>query len=167
MRALSIALAIFILLLVAATRCSATDFTGVKTQVGEVVYVTGATGVEVAGPVRTFSADAISIDRFTWQSDDVLRIERRGDRTWDGALIGAGVSTLFNPAIVTCGRCAVRWVGFWAAVGWLIDADRVGRTTIYQRPRSLPRRSVITPSFMENGTGSKGVGLTWSFRRLH
>jgi hypothetical protein len=168
MRALGFALAIFILLLAAATRCNATDFASVKTPVGEFVYVTGATGVEIGGPVTALSSGQISIDRFTWNPDDVLRIERRGDRTWDGALIAGGLSTLFNPAIASsCGACFARWVGLWSTVGWLVDAGRVGRTTVYQRPRSLPRRSVITPAFMKSGKGRTGMGLTWSFRRLH
>jgi hypothetical protein len=161
MRSLAFAVAIFVLLLAASPQCDQTDFADVKTTIGEVVYVTASTGVEVGGPIEAISSGLLKIDNYTWQPEDVLRIERRGDRTWDGALIGAGASLMAAGA--SCRRCYLRWVTFWSAAGWLIDASHVGRTTIYQRPRAHPRRSVISPSLTDRG---KGLQLTWSFRRL-
>lgn len=73
--------------------------------------------------------------------DDVVRIERRGDRTFDGAVRGASI--LGGLCVLNCGQ-GLNNSGQWpmavlanaavgAVIGWWFDRAHVGRTVIYQR----------------------------------
>ena len=65
--------------------------------------------------------------------DSILSIERRGDRIWNGALIGAAVGLL--PLLTSRGEMPGGWVaasvGSWTALGAGVDALIPGWTPIY------------------------------------
>jgi hypothetical protein len=150
MRLLTLA-AVFVVLAASATYAQS-DFSSLKAAPGDVVYVIDANGVEIGGPLTTVSPGFLSIGSYQFDAGQVLKIDRRGDPSWNGALVGAGVTALFTGGSVRCGRCFAGWVGFWSAVGWLIDRDHVGRTTIYRRG-AIRGRSTVVPALTDRGTG--------------
>ena len=65
---------------------TAPDFSTLRLKVGDTIYVTDtATGVEVSGPLKTFTAAQLSIDGYVFTPVPGLRIDRPGDPIWDGA----------------------------------------------------------------------------------
>src|SRR5258708_903425 len=65
------------------------DFSQLKAKVGDIVYVTDlTTGVEVSGPLSDISGLRLAIDGYVFAPAASLKIERRGDPIWDGAVYG-------------------------------------------------------------------------------
>jgi hypothetical protein len=159
MRSLTLAVVTFVVV-GAPTTYAQSDFGGLNVAPGDVVYVIDANGVEISGPLTTVSPNVLSIGSYQFDAGKVLKIDRRGDPSWNGALVGAGVSALLSGgSVVACGRCIAPWVGFWGAIGWLIDRDHIGRTTIYRRGPTR-RRSTVAPAFTDH---SKGFVLAIGF----
>jgi hypothetical protein len=87
----------------------------------------------------------------TVPAGQLQRVDRRGDRPWDGALIGFGVGVGFwmmtastdhglgldprmdNPDDVTLGD-TIAMISFCTAVGYIVDALHVGRHTVLVGP---------------------------------
>ena len=144
------------------------DFSRLRLLVGDVVYVTDlTTGVEVKGPIRSLSPDALAIDGLQFEIGQPLKIELAGDPIWDGAAIGFGVGALFG---VTIGSeaclhapqwtCAVSGGVTYAALGALIDWVHKGRRFVYAT--SSERAGVrIVP---EVSSHQKSVTIAWSFK---
>jgi hypothetical protein len=158
MRSLILAAVTFGLLSVSPTYAQS-DFSSLDAVPGDVVYVMDANGVEIGGALTRASSNSLFIGSYQFDSKQVVKIDRRGDSSWNGALVGAGVSSLLNGGLVSCGRCFARWIGFWSAMGWLIDRDHVGRTTIYRRG-TAGRRSSVSPAVTEHG---KGIAVVVGF----
>ena len=67
------------------------DFARLKVKPGDTVYVLDEqTGVEVTGPVRSVTPAELKVEGYSFKPMDGLKIERRGDPIWDGALLGGG-----------------------------------------------------------------------------
>lgn len=118
---------------------AAQDFSDLRAKVGDVVYVTESSGVQTTGKLTMMSASTLSMNGRTFMPGDVLRIERRGDPLWDGALIGlavgAGVGTLLAKG--ECGvdlaawQCTAQAAAWGALFGTFIDWQHSGRTLIF------------------------------------
>ncbi len=124
---------------------------------GTRIYVTPAAGgPKVEGSLLSLSAESVALlvegDVRTMPLDSVKRIERAGDSSIDGAVIGA---------LLVGGRCArvcgqgltssnqiaravLTTTAVGAVVGWWVDRNHVGRTRIYplipDRCDTHPRR---------------------------
>lgn len=124
---------------------------------GTRIFVTSAAGgPKVEGALLSLSADSVALlvegDVRTMPLDSVKRIERAGDSSIDGAVIGA---------LLVGGRCArvcgqgltssnqiaravLTTTAVGAVVGWWVDRNHVGRTRIYplipDRRDTHPRR---------------------------
>jgi hypothetical protein len=142
------------------------DFSHLKVKLGQFVYVTdAAAGVEVSGPLESLSPWVLTVDGYTFEPKPGLKIERRGDSLWNGALIGFGLGAfLFYPVVSEVGPAgAFRPINgcLWAGIGGLIDYAHVGRTTIYDRSSDAPGRSVrLVPDV---GAHRKAVALAVRF----
>lgn len=133
-----------------------TDFRDLKLKVGQVVYVTNSSGVEVGGPLTVLSPLALSIDGHEFKPLPGLKIQRRGDPIWDGAVYGVTVG-LVAGMLSASGECGVDWStgrctasgGMWgAAIGALFDWAHVGRTTVFLGTGNKTARSIhVLPSF--------------------
>jgi hypothetical protein len=120
------------------------DFSSLKAKLG---YVTDAnTGIEVSGSLTSLSPTELSIDGYRFESRAGMKIERRGDSLWNGAVIGFGLGAALAFCGVECGDQRM-WVSrlesglFWAGIGALIDYEHVGRTTIFDRSSDALGRS--------------------------
>ncbi len=128
-----------LLLLVAGVAHGQTDFSALRLKPGDVVYITPASGPEVSGRVTFVSPSAPGVDGVEFKPEPGLKIQRRGDPVWDGALSGALLG-LVAGVLLAGSECGVQWsfgkcvassVTWLGGLGTLIDARRVGRTTIY------------------------------------
>lgn len=126
------------------------DFRAVRLKPGDVVYVTPPSGLEVRGRVTHVTPSAITVDGVEFRPGPGLRIQRRGDQVWDGlikglviggvvgVIMGAGECDVANP-YWACVASGVAWFG---ALGTVVDALHVGRTTVYigtSRPSGASR----------------------------
>lgn len=133
--------------------------------VGDTVEVTDADGVVLSGVLGKVTDRTIVLASRELALEGVLKIDRRGDPIWDGALIGAGVGLAFSPGLTeVCLResraaCALRPIVFYGAIGALWDKLHVGRTTIYRRP-GAGRHAAVVPFASRRATG---VAVRWSF----
>jgi hypothetical protein len=140
----------------------AQDFTFLRVRAGQIVRVTEAgTGVRIIGPVTSVTRDAIRVGDREFAPGAGLKIERRGDALWNGALIGFGLGTLVLYPIVPefvppRGRSVRPANGLvWAAIGALIDRVHVGHTTIYDGSSDASGRSVrLVPDVAANRKGA-------------
>jgi hypothetical protein len=142
------------------------DFSHLNIRLGDVVYVTQPSGVEVSGPLTALSPSSLSIDGYEFDLPKVAKIERRGDPIWDGALkgflVGAGLGlltagdecSLVRPAW----ECVVNLGISFAAIGALIDLGHTGRTTIFRNgpTGSSSLAPLVTPN-------ARGVALAFRF----
>jgi hypothetical protein len=116
-----------------------TDFSGIDVGPGDTVYVTDPSGVEVTGQVTALSPSRIGIGKYVFEPVAGLRIERRGDPLWDGAVIGvaSGLALGALTAVGECGtggragRCVLAGTGWLGLMGLVIDWQHVGRTRVY------------------------------------
>jgi hypothetical protein len=155
-------LAIVICVAVPGSVCAQDDFSHLKVKLGQIVYVTdAATGVEVSGPLKSWSPSALTVDGYPFEPKPGLKIERRGDSLWNGALIGFGLGAfLIFPVVSEVGPAgAFRPINgcLWAGIGALIDYAHVGRTTIYNRSRTAAFSRHIRPIVAAH---TKGVAFT-------
>jgi hypothetical protein len=115
------------------------DFAGLDLKAGDIVYVTESSGTKVTGRLSSVSPALLVVDKYVFKPAPGLRIERRGDRIWDGAAIGvaAGVGLGALTAAGECGidrggwRCTLAGAGWLGLIGTLIDWRHVGRTEVY------------------------------------
>lgn len=106
----------------------------------------------IEGSLLTLSAESVTLlahgERRTYPLDQVTRVERRGDGSWDGALRGAGVlGGLCAVSVYTCAqgarggrRLVLANAALGALLGWWIDRAHEGRTTIYAPSSQDSRR---------------------------
>ena len=128
---------------------TASDFSHLPVKVGDTIYVTEATGVEVSGPVKTLTPDALAVAGYTFTPGSTSRIERPGDPLWDGALIGWGVGALIGATVgaEACLRraqwhCVAEGGLTYALFGVVIDFAHKGRRTIYKGATGEREKSV-------------------------
>jgi hypothetical protein len=115
-----------------------TDFSGLKIKIGQITYVTSPDDTQISGRLTGLSPAALSIDGYQFQPLPGMKIERRGDPIWDGAVSGLAAGLFFG-MLTASGECGVDWSsrrciaagGMWGAViGAGIDFVHVGRTTV-------------------------------------
>src|SRR5438876_6041026 len=96
--------AVFSIAIAAAARAQPPDFSGLKIKPGDVIYVTEPSGVEVTGPLETLSPSELEVNGRSFTPTAGLKIQRRGDPIWDGALIGlaAGMAIGSTVAAEAC-----------------------------------------------------------------
>jgi hypothetical protein len=132
---------------------------------GDTVEVTEGDGVVVSGVLSKVTDRTIMLASRELPLDGVLKIDRRGDPIWDGALIGAGVGLAVSSGVAeVClhesrPACALGPVAFYSAMGALWDKLHVGRTTIYRR-RGARAHTAVVPFASARATG---VAVRWSF----
>jgi hypothetical protein len=143
------------------------SLTGRLCHLADVIYVTDPAGTIVSGRLTTISRSALIIDSREFKPAPGLTIERRGDRLWNGTLIGIGIGGLLG-AVGTFGegclgidntrskwQCDARGgLAFGAVYGALIDWVHKGRTVIYKgrvgkpslrvAPTLMPSAKVLT-----------------------
>jgi hypothetical protein len=144
------------------------------------IHVIDSRGLETTGVIRRHDNDSLVImmaggeDR-VFRSDQVTRVERRGDSLKNGALIGAGVGAL--PALSLLGACSDEVLstcesdmalivaisaGVYGLLGAGIDAMIVGRTTVYRGP-APPVRASLSPIVKPSADGTR-LGMRVRFR---
>jgi hypothetical protein len=137
-------------LLWAPSALAQSDFSNLKIKPGDIVYVTDATGVEVSGPVTSLAPSLLSIGSHSFAPMPGLKIERRGDPIWDGAVYGA-LAGLAVGALAASGECGVGGSatvcvlsgGAWfAGIGAFIDYRHKGRTRVFVGSPTPSTRSV-------------------------
>jgi hypothetical protein len=106
-------------------------------RIDQEVRVTDESGRQVTGRIRGLTADSFAVGDRTFTASQVASIERKGDRLWNGVLIGAAVGA-FLPLLPTeaCfnqsgAGCVASGIETGALLGLLIDALHRGYTTIY------------------------------------
>jgi hypothetical protein len=128
------------------------DFTGLTLRIGDVVQGTESSGHTTTGRLRDMTSSRVVVSTREFAPAPGLRIERLGDRVWDGAAMGAGIGSLVG-LVVAGGECGVDWPEWkcsmagtmWGGlIGTLIDWTRKERVTvyIYQPPAPLSGRTV-------------------------
>ena len=124
------------LVVAAAPAFAQQDFSTLGVRPGDVVYVTEASGTQTIGRLASLSSSSLSIDGRDFTPAGTLRIERRSDPLWDGAvyglLAGGGVGVILSNG--ECGsfaRCTGALAGWGALFGTLIDWRHSGRTLIF------------------------------------
>lgn len=104
-------------------------------------------GTVLAGSLISLSDTSIAILMASGPREiprgDVVRIERRGDSTLDGAVRGASI--LGGLCALNCGQgvndsshfaqVVLSNAAIGAVIGWWFDFRHVGRTVIHSRPR--------------------------------
>jgi len=126
---------------------------------GDHVFVTTRTAGEIRGRLVHLSSDAVvvasGLQEQTILLSDIAWMEKRGDRLWNGALIGGGLLgfALMGGAGASCSpdcssvvpRAFAAGLAIGAAVGAMIDWTIPGRTLLYGK---RPDRSggVLTPA---------------------
>lgn len=144
---------------------------------GATVHVLPDAGAEVSGKLLRVDAGALVLlvegSERRFKQSRVRRIDKRGDRLGNGAIIGAGVgavSGLLAALISDCpgkdpgGSCVgaraagfVLSVGVYSALGVGIDALAVGRTTVYESTAASSRQ---VPD-QARGFGLVRLGVSW------
>jgi hypothetical protein len=128
------------------------------------VRVTDDRGGQVEGRVDALAADSLTVNGRLFTAARIARIERKGDRLWNGLIIGAGVG-VFLPLLPTeaCsnqsrGGCIASGIVTGALLGLAIDAVHRGYTTVYRAERRSTVRVVprIDPH-------SRGVAVSLAF----
>ena len=125
-------------------------------------YATVANLIEdgrVGGVIASLTPSSLVIDRYEFAPDTTLRIDRRGDPTWDGALKGAAWGVVFNGGLIAQPAAFARCIEIWSLVGWPVDVDHVGRTTIFQQ--NQPARGLRLAPISDRD--HKGVALAFRF----
>jgi hypothetical protein len=162
-----IARLMFPVLLSASPAYGQTDFTGLKVNPGDIVYVTRANGATISGPLDAVSPSSITVDRETVPYEPGLKIAREGDRLTNGIIIGAAIGVVMGSTVgaEACldsplAACAAGGAAVWGGIGALVDWLRKGRTTIFEAPRAGTPNVRLVPSI---GLERKKVDLVLSF----
>jgi hypothetical protein len=144
---------------------------------GAIVHVLPDEGAEVSGRLLRVDAGSLVLlvegSERRFEQSRVRRIDKRGDRLRNGAIIGAGVgavSGLLAALISDCpgkdpgGSCVgaraagfALSVGVYSALGVGIDALAVGRTNVYESPATSSRQ---VPD-QARGFGLVRLGVRW------
>jgi small nuclear ribonucleoprotein (snRNP)-like protein len=129
---------------------------------GQRVTVTTNDGTRLNGDLQSVDASHLVLrngDRLReFAERDVRQVRRRGDRLWNGALIGAGAGAAAG-ALIGGSRpgCSGSDAGFCAGVGAYlgiplgaviglsVDAMLPHADVLYERPRAQARHWVIVP----------------------
>jgi hypothetical protein len=156
---------------------SSVDQLATKVKRGDTIYVLDANGGETKGTLAEASESSIRL-RVNGQmreipAGDVQRVARRGDRLWNGALIGAaagGALAVSSQGDPTCaelnrlygkGTCynssnplgVLVGAAIGGAIGAGIDALIPGRTVVY---RATPQRAVrLAPVLSGHQAGAR------------
>jgi hypothetical protein len=147
----------------------APDFSQLHVNVGDKVYVTDmTTGVEVSGPLTSFSATELAINGRVFAPAPGLKIQKAGDRIWDGTLIAAGIGTLAGTTVGSeaclhhsLWPCAISGAVSYGLIGALIDSLHKGRTKIYRSSSGSPAASVRLMPMVDSR--QKRVALAFAF----
>jgi hypothetical protein len=117
-----------------------TDFNGARLKIGDTVYVTTAAGAETNGIVASVSASQLTLAGLVFTPAETMKVQRRGDRIWNGLLIGGlaggfaylagGSGESSNASLFLSGAA------LFGGLGALIDFENVGRTTVYRNPKA-------------------------------
>ena len=141
-----------------------TDFTGLQLKPGKLVRVTESGGTRVTGVLTRVTQESIEIEGRPFSPSTVTRIERRGDRLWNGLAIGAAaglvMAALPNEACFDKSgvECALTGMETGALLGLLVDGLHRGYTTVYRSPgKALVR---LAPQVDRR---RKGVALSMRF----
>lgn len=151
-----------------------------KVKSGDTVYVLDTNARETTGTFARVSPASIAVlvdgQIREISFDDVSQVARRGDRLWNGAVIGGAFGALaavlvntsadgclFSPCVATAGErtfTVLAVAGVYTAIGAGIDALIHGRTVVY---RATPQRTVhLNPIFSGahgGATASVAVGF--------
>ena len=138
--------------------------------VGDVVYVTDASGVTIKGRLDEAMDDAVRLNfktgRRTISAADVRRVQwRQPDSPLTGLFIGAaigaipGIYWLIADPNECTGMCPEDYVaiGVGALVGWLIDRSISRKVTVYERqpPASRVPAVLVGPLVTRNRLGAQ------------
>ena len=132
------------------------DFSGLTLRIGDVVQVTESSGYTTTGRLADMTSSRVVVSAREFAPAPGLRIERLGDRVWDGAAMGAGIGSLVG-LVMAGGECGVDWPEWkcsmagtmWGGlIGTLIDWARKERVTVYmyKPPAALSGRTVAVPT---------------------
>jgi hypothetical protein len=160
------------------------DELGRRMKPGQKVQVLERSGRLTEGVITEVSESSLTLfagENRTLPAEEVLRVDREGDPVWNGILIGAasgavaGVVVLLSSRSLSeeqkladnCPECTSPSIvaiaaAEGAAVGWLIDGLRKGRTRLYEAPLSRTRRATVdvTPVV---GQGRRGLAVAVGF----
>lgn len=163
----AIARLVFTVLLCASPAYAQTDFTGLRANTGDVIYITRATGATISGPLDAVSPSSITVNQEKIPYEPGLKIAREGDRLWNGIIIGAGIGIVAGTTIgaEACldspmWHCAAGGAAVWGGIGALVDWLRKGRTTIFEAPKAGKSSVRLVPAI---GLERKKVDLVLSF----
>lgn len=142
------------------------DFSTVNVKAGDVIYVTTLAGAQISGRIARLTSTTLSIDGYDFKPELGLKIEKLGDRLWDGSVIGAvaGLALGLFSAADECGidwsvaRCSLAGAAWGGGLGLLIDWQHKGRTVVYSGARSASRLEM--PSL---APGSPRLGIRVGF----
>lgn len=144
-----------VLLALPAAAGAGEGFTALDVHPGDYVFVTDADGVEVSGVLREASSRNVTVGDYTFTPRETLRIERRGDRVWDGAAKGFALGALMALPVARYaddGDIVLGVGAVYGLAGALIDLVHTGRTRVYG-----PRGSSRAP-----GLGRARGPLLWT-----
>ena len=150
--------------LLACGGAAAQDLGGVPVKPGQQVRVTDDTGARVTGPLVSISHEAMRVGNQEFASARVTKIERRGDRLWNGILIGAavgaGLSQIPNEACMDNTRAECIGLGIESGVlmGLIVDLLHRGYTTVY---RGAPRTSARVTPIVDRHARGASVKFSW------
>jgi len=153
----------------------------------QAVIIVDDAGVETTGRLLRLSVDELTIsaggrDR-TFARRDVAAIYKRGDSMKNGAGIGGLSGAALGFLAGTQSTCGDFWTGLHscsvgekvangmfgaaiigavgAAIGVGIDAIVIGRTVLYERPKSPSSRALTIAPVLSPSRGSVGIGVSW------
>ena len=139
-----------------------TDFSQLRVELGQIIYVTRPDGIEISGRLTALAPLTLSIDGYDFHPIPGLTITRRGDPVWDGAAWGLA-SGLFLGMLSASGECGVDWSatrciaagGLWGvAFGTIFDLAHIGRTTVFKARAGRTAPSVqFAPALSRRSNG--------------
>ena len=157
---------------------------GRRLKPGQKVHVLERSGRLTEGVITELTESSLTLfagENRTLGADDVLSVDREGDSVRNGVLIGAasgavaGVVVLLSSRSLSqeqkmaddCPECSSPSIvaiaaAEGAALGWLIDALRKGRTHLYEAPLSRPKHvsAGVAPIV---GNGRRGLAVAVGF----
>jgi hypothetical protein len=136
----------------------ATSFSQMSVETGDRVTVISRSDTAVSGRIMSVSGTTLRLTTDGRTVDinesDVLRIERPGDSTWEGAVLGlAAGGGLGIVAAATCSECTggeivrgtLAFAAIGAGAGALVDFMISGRTRVFEAPSGTTRRLQFSP----------------------
>jgi len=155
---------------------------GRRLKPGQKVHVLERSGRITEGVVTELTESSLTLysgENRTLAADDVLLVDREGDSVKNGIVVGAvsgavmGVLVMLSSKSLSeeqkiaddCPECASPSIvavatAEGAALGWLIDALRKGRTHLYEAPLSRTTSVKVTPLVDK---GRRGLAVTVGF----